>query len=409
MKERNTVERQSLVIGLLLLSALIAIGWVIYSSFVRWQGNRYDLYPRWVGVQAMFREGISPYSEEVSRRSQMGIYGRPARLEEGESQHHFLYPLFIAFTIPHLWLPFPAAITAWLVTGLLMFGGLAVLFASLSRRRLRPWQVAGLALTIVLFRYNVLSWALGQFTIWVLFFLVLTWWLWERKKDLWAGLALTQAIIKPQLVFLLLPLWMGLALLQRRWRFIIAFGLCLSVLILLPMPFVGNWLPDFLHPPAQYERVAGSLFLSPQTAKILRRVLMIVLWPPTAWVWLRTAGLQRKKGLTLGPPPTFPHLGYALALTVAVTVVTTPRIRGYDLSITTLPLMFLILARYRRDPIGKAAHAAAWLVLLVLPWILSISLTLEQLEAVERLIIGGTCLGLMSLYPAVRRRRKRIV
>lgn len=388
---------------------LVGTGLAIYTSFVRWQGNRYDLYPRWIGVQAMFTEGLNPYSEEVALRSQIGIYGRPARVEEGESQHHFLYPAFIAFTIPHLWLPFPAAITAWIVTELMMLALIAMMLASCLKRRLRPWQMALMALALSIFRYNVLSLGLGQFTIYILFFLVLAWWLWEKQHDFLAGLAMTQVVIKPQLVFLILPLWLGLALLRRRWRFLTGFGVGLAILILLPMPLIGNWLPDFLHPPGQYERAAGTFFLPAEMAQKLQVVLAAIGWPLTAWVWLRTSGIRiQHRAVKRDQPPTFPTLGYALALTVAIILVTTPRIRGYDLTMATLPLGYLILVQFQPGWVAATIRAMSWIILLAVPWVLSSLMTLVELEAVERLVVGLACLILIAASAAVHRTRTRI-
>ncbi len=388
---------------------LVGTGLAIYYSFVRWQGNRYDLYPRWIGVQAMFTEGLNPYSEEVALRSQMGIYGRPALVEEGESQHHFLYPAFIAFTIPHLWLPFPVAITAWIVSEFIMLGLIAIMLASCLKRRLRPWEMALIAVALSAFRYNVLALGLGQFTIYILFFLVLAWWLWEGQHDFLAGLAMTQAVIKPQLVFLIVPLWLGLALLWRRWRFLAGFGIGLAILMLLPMPLIGNWLPDFLHPPGQYERAAGTYFLPAEMAQKLQLVLAAVGWPLLAWVWLRTSGIQlRHRAVKRDQPPTFPTLGYALALTVAIILVTTPRIRGYDLTMATLPLGYLILVQFQPGWAAAMIRGMSWIILLVVPWVLSSLMTLAELEAVERLIIGLACLILVAASAAVHRRRTRI-
>jgi hypothetical protein len=390
--------------ALVVLVLLAGLGLAVYHSFVRWQGNRFDLYPRWVGVRAMFGEGLSPYSENVALRSQVGMYGHPARPDEGESQHHFLYPAFIAFTIPHLWLPFPAAISAWIVTELVMLGLIVFMLASCLRGRLRSWELVTITVTLTAFRYNVLSLGLGQFTIYVLFYLVLAWWLWERGHDFWAGCALTQVVLKPQLVFLVIPLWVLLAAAQKRWRFVAGFAGGMALLIALPMPFIGNWLPEFLHPPAEYARAAGTTLLSSQAADALRLALSAILWPVAAWVWLRAGGVRiRRWAVQSGRPLAFPGVGYALALTMAITLVTTPRIRGYDLTMATLTLGFLLLSPYRKGWPSAAVRATAWAVVLAVPWVLSILMPLEQLEATERLIVAPLCLVLALALGAVRR------
>jgi hypothetical protein len=401
-------RRLSTVVVSLVL--LLGLGLAVHQVFVRWQGTRYDFYPRWVGVQAMFREGLDPYGEEVALRSQIGIYGRPARLQDGESQHHFLYPAFIAFTIPHFWLPYPLAVSAWLVTELLMLGAIGILLPACLHRKLRGWQLALFALGLTAFRYNVLSVALGQFTVYVLFYLVLAWWLWDRGSDFWAGCALTQTILKPQLVFLVVPLWLLMAVARRRWHFVAGFAAVLAVLTLLPWPFIGYWWSKFLNPPGLYVRSAGATWLPERAAETLRLMVSAAFWPLAAGVWLWLSGLRIRPRLGLGEsPPRFPTLGYALALTVAITLVSTPRIRGYDLALATLPLGFLIVAGYRRGWLAGLIRATGWFLLLALPWLLVglVNLDLEQLEATERLVVAPAILLLVLLFVLVRPRHAR--
>jgi hypothetical protein len=405
---------------LLLVTVLIGDGMAVHYTHTLRLGNRFDLYPRWVGVRAMLFEGLNPYSPEVTARAQIGYYGRLA--QEGESPHDFLYPAFVAFTIPHFLLPFPAAITTWIVTQQVFLILVVVMMTtglqghradiptipSTAKRRPRPWQIAIVSLAVIAFRYNVMALWTGQFTIYVLFFVVLAWWLWQRghnRTDFWAGCALTQALLKPQLTFLILPLWLGLALVQRRWRFIAGFASCLALLIILPMPFAGNWLPHFLDPPARYEQAIVAIPIPEQTVRALRIGLSAVLWPLAAWVWAKAAGL-RAQGRTIrcDRPPAFPTVGYALALTTAIILITTPRIWSYDLAMATLPLVFLVLARYRRGVAATVVKASAWAFLLALPWILTGLIPLNQVEITDRLIVGPLLLGLLLLFLVVRSR-----
>jgi hypothetical protein len=194
------------------------------------------------------------------------------------------------------------------------------------------------------------------------------------------------------------------ALVRKRWAFVIGFVGCLAILLLLPWPFIGNWWTDFLNPPDQYSRSAGAKYLTDQAAAVLQLVLSTTLWPLAAWVWLRISGLRvRRWAIELGGPPAFPYLGYALALTTAIILVTTPRIRGYDLSMATLPLGFLILAHARRGWRTTVVQCLAWLTLLVVPWVFTLSTTPEQAESTERLVIGPITLALVLAFPAVRR------
>jgi hypothetical protein len=257
-------------------------------------------------------------------------------------------------------LPFPAAIAAWIVTQQAFLVLILLMAASCLGRNLRPGQMVLATLALIGFRYNVLTMGLGQFTLYVLFYLVLAWWLWHKGYDFWAGCALTQAVLKPQLTFLILPLWVVVAGLQRRWRFVAGFVACMAILVVLPLPFAGIWWDDFLNPSTDFAQSAGTALLPGQIAVTLRVVLSAILWPAVAWVWLRAAGLRmRRWAIDRGPAPAFPNLGYGLALATVVTLVTTPRLRGYDLALATLPLSVFLLSPYGKEWRSRAIQVVA--------------------------------------------------
>jgi hypothetical protein len=124
---------------------------------------------------------------------------------------------------------------------------------------------------------------------------------------------------------------------------------------------------------------------------------------------LRAAGISLNDcRLTLRQPLAFLSLGHSLALVVAVKVVTTQRIRAYDLAIATLPLLFPALARYRRHWAMKRwlrlGLQLIGLALFGLVLILGGPEAWQQVAAghLEHILISLLFLGFASMMSAVR-------
>ncbi|MEJ2211761.1 MAG: hypothetical protein P8129_22375, partial [Anaerolineae bacterium] len=83
-------QRILLALGIIIVCALgVYATKVTYTS--RYPGAN-DFYSRWVGGCTLLREGLNPYSDEVTLRIQQGMYGRPALPDE--DQVAFAYPLY---------------------------------------------------------------------------------------------------------------------------------------------------------------------------------------------------------------------------------------------------------------------------------------------------------------------------
>ena len=92
-RNRRTAMWGAAVLGLLVLYGALAFG--IYNGLTRTTLGANDFYSRWVGARALFVQGKNPYSDEVTREIQLGMYGRLARPEEDQAA--FAYPLFAAY------------------------------------------------------------------------------------------------------------------------------------------------------------------------------------------------------------------------------------------------------------------------------------------------------------------------
>lgn len=260
--------------GLLVVGLLAITVYATYRLYTSQQPGGNDFYSRWMGGRAFLREGLNPYSEEVTLRIQQGMYGRPARPDE--DQVAFAYPLYsllyfwpLCFVDDYalvqaiwIWLlltALVAAIILWLpATGTTGWPG--VQSGGLGRRLPLWLQVVILAWAVVMY-HTVRAVILGQLAIFVLLALVAAVWAMSRGRDGLAAACLALATIKPQMVYLAIPWLLLWAAGQRRWRLWWGFGLAMAVLILASAIALPSWLADFFQQALTYPSytVYGSL------------------------------------------------------------------------------------------------------------------------------------------------------
>jgi len=124
---------------------------------------------------------------------------------------------------------------------------LAVFFTFRTYRwQPKPWLLAVTCFWSVLFYPGARSIILGQFAIVVFACIALALWAVKEGKDILAGLCLALSTIKPQMVFLLIPLLLLWAIHHRRWRLVGSFVISLLVLALSSLLLVPTWPADFL-------------------------------------------------------------------------------------------------------------------------------------------------------------------
>src|SRR5258708_28884585 len=86
----------------------------------------------------------------------------------------------------------------------------------------------------------------------VAFLIILAVWALKSKRDILAAVSLALASIKPQMVFLILPLLVIWALLNKRSRFVLSLVLSLGMLAGLSFISIPSWLGDMLNQIRQY-------------------------------------------------------------------------------------------------------------------------------------------------------------
>ena len=353
----------------------------------------FDFAQRWHGARALLLEQRNPYSREVTDEIQMVLVGQPLAPES--CQQGFLYPPFLAFTIPHFLLPYSLGLSVWIVTlqVLLVAAAWLIVRCTTGDREIGIAHLLLLTLAAVTFRYSLLNLGYAQFSILILFWVVVTWWLWNRGQFLLAGLALTQVASKPQLALLLIPMWLLVAVARRRWRFVLGFGAAMALLLALPFFFVGNWIPAFL----EGLREALNTCQTPvyEGSSVVARL----------GVFAALAG--GLFALTLTSPGRWQtrQLGYLLSLGIATTLFGTPFIHSYDLVLALLPLLYgLVVLRELHGRGARLLELAFWATLVILPWLLWALAPNHQPDLLERwlyplvvlVLLGGLAVIQMS-------------
>jgi hypothetical protein len=286
MKNRITSKKQKLFIlmaeaGLWIILVLV-MAWLWDHWFIpgphgpeRWVGM--DFVPYWVGVRAMLH-GQSPYSAGTTQAIQKTLLGGPP--EPGGDPMWFVYPAWIFLVlVPLAILPLPWAVALW--TGTLLWGTLHLIgFLALRWGASRPLPTTfwAIVLTIGSLPFLAISVTKGQLGLVSLGAILAAGLLWKRHP-LAAGMMLGLAVLKPTLTVLPalgILIW---ALLERKFRLLAGFFLCMAVLLLASWLASGNWIPA-------YFRVLGNTGGAP----ILWSVTILP-WPWKGLYVLTFAGL----------------------------------------------------------------------------------------------------------------------
>ena len=383
--------RKTLLAILLVAAVLILEVAFVHNYIVPREHYIFDFVQRWYGARAMLIEHRNPYSPEVTKEIQIALVGYP--LSPNGCQQGFLYPPFLAFTIPHFLLPYRLGLSVWIVTLQVLVVAAAWLIARFTSRKVKiPIALLlPLALAAATFRYSLLNLGYAQFSIPVLFWTVVVWWLWNKGQFLLAGIALTQVASKPQLALVLIPFWLLLAMVRRRWQLIAGFSAALAMLLTLPFLFAGNWIPEFVTGLTQAVHTCQTPMYTEPSA-LIRLGVSLVLSVGLLILTLRSP--RGRQGY---------RLGMLLSLGTTVTLFGTPFIHNYDLVLALLPLVYGIVSL--REFRGKAARlleAAFWAAVVILPWLLRALVPAYEVESPERWLFPAIVLGLIAGLAAIQ-------
>ena len=233
--------------------------WLTYAFFTSHYPGGNDFVPRWVGTCALLREGLNPYSDEITERIQMILLGHLAERPE-DDRGYFAYPLYCALFVWPLCVtdnyPLARAIWMWMLLGGLIAAAMMWMRVINWRPRLGLWTAT--ILWVVLMYHDFRALVLGQFAVFVLLALVAALWAMQRGHDGWAGFFLMLSTVKPQLVYLAIPWILLWAAGKRRWRLWWGFGVSLVLLTLGSMILVPSWIPDSIRQIVAYPSFAPT-------------------------------------------------------------------------------------------------------------------------------------------------------
>lgn len=337
--------------------------------------NRLDFYPRWVGARAILHRD-NPYSAQVTEQIQLGMFGQVQPPDH--DQHRFAYSALIAWLLLPFWLmPFPIAAGVW--------GGLAfllLLILPIAVFNLLGWRAPPLALAIVLlftilvFRYPINAYLLGQFIPFLLGCLVAAWWGLSRDKWLVVLLALVFATIRLEIIFLPLAALLVLAW-ERGWRrVVIAYGLVVAALWAWTTLWIGPWELDFYNGIRAYQTYAAPVWPPQLLNNLLLSILLIaavVVW--CGWMWFQVRAVEVKE-----------RTGWVLAVTTLTSLTIFPQTGNYTL-VMALLAVWMIFWGYRRNYL----YWIPLLVVLASPWFFFANFTLW-----ERLVIPMALMLLLT-------------
>ena len=357
------------VLVVLVLLVLLADGFAFYSVLIQGKGTSFDLYLPWYGSREII-QGRNPYTASVTEQIQIATIGHSAM--PGENEYRFVYPAYIAFLLlPLLPLPFPLAVTVWIVLQQVFLAVALVLVCRAMNWRLSPWSMMSIIVVGILFRYSLITVVLAQNSMLTLVLLAMAMYASSRGKYEWAGITLALATFKPQLVVFPILGWLVLMAAQRQWRALFVFVGAIGFLIVLPMLFIGNWLISLWDYMSVYWGYTGSqspltLFASVAPGSWRGTISFLGWWVGgiyLAWVAWR----KRDTALVFGS-------------SVLLTLVIVPLSSVYDLALLVLPWLIgwaIIRTSHSVETnflrlVLIAVPILSWAVVLVIPSIFDV-------------------------------------
>ncbi len=224
---------KQLLVGLFVLGC--GVGLLAIPSPLPGQVGRIDFRAYW-SASYLLTHRQNPYAPEAMVRIEQGETG----WQEDYAMMVWNPPWLAMMLLPYAMVPFARATWWWALTNIVIVFACAILLWRLSVVDAPSRRLIGLAL-FVAFIYSPISTALiaGQVNLLVLAGLVGFLCLADRPSDWAAGACLAFATIKPQLVYLTVPVILFECVRMRRWRVVLGFagmlgGLSLVALVLRP-------------------------------------------------------------------------------------------------------------------------------------------------------------------------------
>jgi hypothetical protein len=366
-----------------------------------------DLYPRWVGTRELLLNHRDPYGPEVSQEIQIAFYGHALHQSYDNpgtkvlDEQRFVYPVYVVLLLaPTVHVDFDQ-LNAWAPVLLAALTAISVLlWLRVLRWRPPPVFICAMMLFILASPQIAQGLRLRQFGLLVAFLIALASWCAVNEHYFLAGTLLALSTIKPQMVVLVILLFLmwSLADVRKRWALPAGFGVCLLILVGAGEVLLPGWPHSFLQGLQAYRRYFPTtspirLLLGDWVGGAVSIVLLLGL---LAYGW------RRRK-----VPSDSPKFVETLAVFLLATCLVLPLFTPYNQVLLLLVVLTLLRDWSRLPRLGRLGFIAVvswpWLVSLVLlaygPSVDSPS-HVPLLPAVAALLFPFLIAGLMFARPA---------
>lgn len=219
-----------------------------------------DYYQVWLSSRELLRQRTDPYSPEMMRDIQMGLYGRllePNRPGDPVDKRMFPYPAYADLLFwPTAYISFEV-IRVWVtcILAVLTAGSVWLWLGAMQWRLDWRWKVA-IALLLVSSYQALEGLYAGQIGLLVAFLLALAMWALQRGRLLLCGFVLALTAVKPQVtgltVFFLL-LWSFSEWRSRR-KLVVGFAATMIALLGASLLVLPHWIESWLHTILAYHK-----------------------------------------------------------------------------------------------------------------------------------------------------------
>lgn len=291
---RITSLKQSrwLILALVIIIIMTVESVIIYRIYATEFPGTADFFARWYGAKELVRNQRNPYDREIELEAQMVMFGRHTAPDE--DQVNFAYPLYTIFLFWPLTLTSYAwAQAIWMVVLQFALMAMAILLFTIIRWRPPPWLFVITLFWAIFFYPGARAIMLGQFSVTVALCLLIAIWALQNRYDRWAGVVLALTTVKPQMVFLVIPFMLLWMFRQKRWDFIVAFGLAMVVLLGGSLIWVPDWPLRFYQTLFAYSDYVGfgsplenmTARFAPNFEAILNPLITLILGLFLLWQW----------------------------------------------------------------------------------------------------------------------------
>jgi len=234
---RSIILLVIIALSILMLSALT---WVNYN-YSKGNPGGSDFVFGWVAARSFLKEGLNPYSEEVSMGIREMLSSQPS-FNEGDGI--FVYP-FYAMSV---FFPFSffgeynLARALWMTALEISIVFIAILSIKLINRRFSTVVLVALLLFSIFWYHGMRAIINGNIVVIASLFIVISLGFIKSEHDFAAGLLIALATIKPNMAILFVVFVSIWGLFHRRWRLILGIFVGMMALIFGSMLFVPDWI-----------------------------------------------------------------------------------------------------------------------------------------------------------------------